>query len=1044
MKQYSLLRSLPFLEIESNCLLTKDGHLALGCELTKLPLSTASPEKLTARHEQLTTAINLLPNGCILHFQDIYMKSPKPDTWPVTTPGDWLAAGSDRHFEGRQQRVERSYCFLILRPDGAHTHTPFQTLLEPRLVPEVVVDEKKRTAFLAAADQFFKSLSAAGLQARPLTGEELSGTAESTGVLEQYMTQNPDHLHPFLEDVHIRNNGISVGRKEILFFTLADAAQLPPACAPHRRHEPYSTSATDYRTGYATPLGPQLTADHIYNCYLFLDNPAPSLRKLATRQRRLQSLAGKSRTNAVTAADIGAYLDHAAQPRNRAIKMHMNLMVWSDDPTDLARTQGEAITAITAIGATPHLETLCAAQLFWAGIPGNAAGIPSMLTFDGFTPTAACWLIPETGNPQLTTPSGLRLGDRHSGVPLHVDLSDEPLRRGWITNRNKFILGGSGSGKSFFTNLLVRSYYAMGSHIVLLDIGGSYKTLCQLLDGQYFTCDEKTPLSFNPFLLAPGETLDTEKKESLKALLLILWKKTDESFRRSEYVALSAMIEGYFTWLAGHPTTIPGFDGFYHWVRQDFQHRLATDKVRETDFDYRNFLFTLRPFCVDGEYGALLNATENTDLFNQRLIVFDLDAIKDHPIYFPVTTLIIMELFISKMRKLKGVRKVILLEEAWKAIAKEGMSEYIKYLFKTVRKFYGEAIVVTQDIEDIVSSPIVKNSIINNADCRILLDQSKFLNRFGQIQELLGLTEMDKTMVLSLNKANDPTTRYKEVFISLGPDHANIYRVEVSLEEYLTFTTEESEKLKVDTYRQKHGGIIKGLTALASEIRSGAVKLGIMALLTAAFLLAPHARASAQLLDIIDEAVKKALETADLKIQRLQTQTLWLQNEQKTLENAMTGSLLDDITGWVRQQDKLFGEYYSELWQIKPALTTYSKTAALIIRQAQLVKDCQKATAATKADPHLSLAEITQILGVYNAILDAGIRNTARLTAIITASTTQMDDAARLRQIDESAADIARNETALRTCNQQNTLLSLQRAKDAADLQTIKILYGIQ
>jgi hypothetical protein len=180
-----------------------------------------------------------------------------------------------------------------------------------------------------------------------------------------------------------------------------------------------------------------------------------------------------------------------------------------------------------------------------------------------------------------------------------------------------------------------------------------------------------------------------------------------------------------------------------------------------------------------------------------------------------------MEVFISKMRKLKGIRKMILIEEAWKAIAKEGMAEYIKYLFKTVRKFFGEAIVVTQEVEDIISSPVVKQAIINNSDCKILLDQSKYQNKFDQIQELLGLTEKEKALVLSINKANDPTKKYKEVFISLGGMLSKVYRTEVSMEEYLAYTTEESEKLKVTQYSQKYGSMKKGITALASELRSG-------------------------------------------------------------------------------------------------------------------------------------------------------------------------------------------------------------------------------
>jgi conjugation system TraG family ATPase len=176
-----------------------------------------------------------------------------------------------------------------------------------------------------------------------------------------------------------------------------------------------------------------------------------------------------------------------------------------------------------------------------------------------------------------------------------------------------------------------------------------------------------------------------------------------------------------------------------------------------------------------------------------------------------------MEVFISKMRKLKGIRKMILIEEAWKAIAKEGMAEYIKYLFKTVRKFYGEAVVVTQDIEDIISSPVVKQAIINNSDCKILLDQSKFQNKFDQIQELLGLTDKEKALVLSINKANDPARKYKEVFISLGGVLSKVYRTEVSPEEYLAYTTEEKEKMKVQQAAAKFKSIESGIASITQK-----------------------------------------------------------------------------------------------------------------------------------------------------------------------------------------------------------------------------------
>ena len=476
-------------------------------------------------------------------------------------------------------------------------------------------------------------------------------------------------------------------------------------------------------------------------------------------------------------------------------------------------------SAFAQMDAVCKEETSGAAQLFWAGIPGNEADFPINDSFDTFIEQATCFLNLETGYRSSISPIGLRLGDRLTGKPLHVDISDEPVKLGYITNRNRFLLGPSGSGKSFFTNHLCRSYYEQGCHIVIVDVGHSYKGLCDMVDGYYFTYTEKNPIRFNPFFIADGDSLDTEKKESIKTLLLAIWKKDDESYKRSEYVALSNAIQLYYEKLDNNSDLFPSFNTFYDFLKQDFIEVLKADNVKEKDFDMNNFLFVLRPYYEGGEFDYLLNATQNLDLLQQRFIVFELDNIKEHPTLLPVTVIIISQVFINKMRKLKGIRKMILIEEAWKALMKEGFAEYIKYLFKTVRKFFGEAMVVTQEVEDIISSPIVKQAIINNSDCKILLDQSKYQNKFDQIQELLGLTEKEKALVLSVNRANDPTKKYKEVFISLGGTYSKVYRTEVSLEEYLAYTTEQTEKVKVMEYAERYGSIQKGIAVLAQELR---------------------------------------------------------------------------------------------------------------------------------------------------------------------------------------------------------------------------------
>ena len=504
----------------------------------------------------------------------------------------------------------------------------------------------------------------------------------------------------------------------------------------------------------------------------------------------MQSLSRYSRANQVNKEWIDEYLNEAHSKGLVSVRCHCNVMAWSDDREELKRIRNDVGSQLALMECKPRHNTVDTPTLFWAGIPGNEADFPAEESFYTFLGQALCLFVEETNYKSSLSPFGIKMVDRVSGRPLHIDISDLPMKKGITTNRNKFILGPSGSGKSFFTNHMVRQYYEQGAHVLLVDTGNSYLGLSQLIhnrthgeDGIYFTYTNENPIAFNPFYVEDG-VFDIEKKESIKTLILTLWKRDDEAPKRSEEVALSNAVSAYIELTGKDRSVTPCFNTFYEFVRDDYRRQLEQKNVREKDFDIDNFLNVLEPYYRGGEYDYLLNSDKELDLLHKRFIVFELDNIKDHKILFPVTTIIIMEAFINKMRKLKGIRKLILIEEAWKAIASANMADYIRYLYKTVRKYFGEAIVVTQEIEDIISSPIVKESIINNSDCKILLDQRKYLNKFDSIQNLLGLTDKERSQILSINMANHPGRKYKEVFFSLGGTQSAVYATEVSLEEY--------------------------------------------------------------------------------------------------------------------------------------------------------------------------------------------------------------------------------------------------------------------
>jgi conjugation system TraG family ATPase len=415
--------------------------------------------------------------------------------------------------------------------------------------------------------------------------------------------------------------------------------------------------------------------------------------------------------------------------------------------------------------------------------------------------------------------------DRVSGRPLHLDISDLPMKKGITTNRNKFVLGPSGSGKSFFMNHLVRQYWEQGTHVVLVDTGNSYQGLCEMIrrktkgeDGIYYTYTEENPISFNPFY-TDDYIFEVEKKDSIKTLLLTLWKSEDEKVTKTESGELGSAVSAYIQRIQEDRTITPCFNTFYEYMRDCYRSELDKREIKvcKEDFNIDNMLTTLRQYYKGGRYDFLLNSAENIDLLSKRFIVFEIDSIKENKELFPVVTIIIMEAFINKMRRLKGVRKQLIVEEAWKALASANMAEYLRYMYKTVRKYYGEAIVVTQEVDDIISSPVVKESIINNSDCKILLDQRKFMNRFDAIQSLLGLTDKERSQILSINMSNHPNRLYKEVWIGLGGVRSAVYATEVSKCEYFAYTTEESEKMEVMNLAQRLGGDIEAAIRQLAE-----------------------------------------------------------------------------------------------------------------------------------------------------------------------------------------------------------------------------------
>ena len=824
LKAETLERRFPLLSVENGCIVSKDADLTVAFEVELPELYTVTADEYEAMHSSWIKAVKVLPEHSVVCKQDWFVK----ETYrPKTDDGEqsFLTRSYELHFNERPYLNHKCYLFLTKTTrERSRRKSDFNTLCRGFLLPKEITDKDAAARFLEAVEQFERIMNDSGhIRLRRLETDEITGTKERPGLVEKYFSLSLEDETAVLQDICLKPGRMRIGDKRLCLHTLSDTEDLPGRLSTDMRYERMSTDRSDCRLSFAAPVGLLLSCNHIYSQYVFIDDAQEILQMMEKNSRNMLSLSKYSRSNAVNQEWTEMYLDEAHTKGVLPVRCHCNVIAWAEDAEEFRRIRNDTGSQLAMMECTPRYNTIDTPVIYSAGIPGNAGDFPSEESFYTFLEQAVCLFAGETNYRSSPSPFGIRLADRQNGIPVHVDISDLPMKKGIITNRNKFILGPSGSGKSFFTNHLVRQYYEQGAHILLVDTGNSYQGLCRMIhdrtngkDGIYITYEEDNPISFNPFYTESGK-FDVEKRDSINTLILTLWKREDESPKRSEEVALSGAVNAYIRKISENRNIRPDFNGFYEFVADDYRRMIEEKKVREKDFDIDGFLNVLEPFYRGGDYDFLLNSDKELDLTGKRFIVFELDNISSNKVLLPVVTLIIMETFIAKMRRLKGIRKMILIEECWKALMSANMSEYIKYLFKTVRKYFGEAVVVTQEVDDIISSPIVKEAIINNSDCKILLDQRKYINKFEHIQRLLGLTEKEKGQILSINQANHPGRFYREVWIGLGGTCSAVYATEVSEEEYFTFTTEESEKLEVQRIAGGPEGSLEGAIRRLAE-----------------------------------------------------------------------------------------------------------------------------------------------------------------------------------------------------------------------------------
>ena len=637
LKAATIESKFPLLSVEHDCIISKDADITIAYRVDLPELFTVTNTEYEAIHSAWTKAIKVLPDYSIIHKQDWFVKENyKPATDKENM--SFLSRSFERHFNERP--FLNHTCFLFLTKttkDRMRMQSNFSSLCRGNIIPKEV-NKEMAVRFLEAVGQFERILNDSGfITLTRIASDEITGTEKEAGLIEKYFALSLEDT-TCLEDMELGADGLRIGDKTVCLHTISDVEDLPGTIGTDMRYEKLSTDRSDCRLSFASPVGLLLSCNHVYNQYIFLDDSAENLRQFEKSARNMQSLSKYSRGNQINKEWIDKYLNEAHSFGLTSVRAHFNVMAWSDDAEELKNIRNDVGSQLALMECKPRHNTVDVATLYWAGMPGNAGDFPSEESFYTFIEPALCFFTEETNYKSSPSPFGIKMADRVSGKPIHVDISDLPMKQGIITNRNKFILGPSGSGKSFFTNHMCRQYWEQGTHIVLVDTGNSYQGLCNFInrrtngeDGVYFTYTEKNPISFNPFYTDDG-VFDIEKRESIKTLIMTLWKRDNEPPTRSEEVALSNAVSLYIERIKIDESVLPSFNTFYEFVKLDYAAILDAKRVREKDFDLANFLNVLEPYYKGGEYDFLLNSEKQLDLLSKRFIVFEIDAIKGAPV----------------------------------------------------------------------------------------------------------------------------------------------------------------------------------------------------------------------------------------------------------------------------------------------------------------------------------------------------------------------------------------------------------------------------
>ncbi len=805
MKAKNIKDIFPILEIDQDGLMvTKNADLCAVFSIEYPEVFVQSDNSYAAAIDSIYQAIKNLGEGYMVHKQDFFIEDAyRPDHGYIEN-NDFVLTKNEENFKDRPFLNHKGYLYVILPgSDPAKRTSTASSLFKRSSVPKALTRGKTLLSFREKVKGFHTTVNQSKvLKIKKLKYEHIVGSKTVVGLLDEYFTLSFDDKNIY--DISSRDGQFRVGDQGSYTFVINELDQYPQELQHVVSFRDYSTDRTVMPASYGLNFGLNLRVDHIYNQVFYIPRQQELAARIQGEIKRHFSFSAWSRDNTFSMEQKTDFLDTLKTGATTAVLAHYNIQTFSRNGEDLEEQKDIVSAAIQSTGFISKVATTYGEQLYWSCIPGNAAELGNDMLATVFLDNAvALWNLETDYKHSPHQNSGILMTDRF-GAPRLVDIFHQPMKDNTISNRNFVVVGPSGSGKSFTMNNMLYYLLSSGTHVTIVDIGHSYKRMGEIMGARYVTHSDANPIRLNPFYFkidnfgfdrSKTSELKEEFKQVICQILFILFKKDGEEITKAEEVTIFNMVTEYYNHLDRNRLIRPCFNTFYEYARDVYpEHFNRTGGQNGVMFNLDLFYYVLSPFYEGGQYDYLLNAEDDIDYAQEPFVIYELDNIKDHPILLPIVTLMITNTYVTKLFGMSGVLKILVIEEAWRAVSSDFFANFLLWAFKTARKHFGAIGVVTQEIEDLLKSPIIKDAIVQNTDIKILMDLSRYLQQADEVLKLFKINLANLPQIFSINKQMAGSDRgpFRELALVLG-NTCKVYGVEVSKYGAALFTTEPTE-----------------------------------------------------------------------------------------------------------------------------------------------------------------------------------------------------------------------------------------------------------